>query len=256
MTRLKGGLLSKNRLWYDDLPADARWSALWRGYIICGCCSGIRRVGEACSVCGDPWSTPSKQLITLDDGQVLEVPAAFMGAEGRYEDWIYLQLLEREWKRPVQYSDRLAGFPEGSPSPRAAIVLIFWTYFETRIERLLRAGLRNVPSPITEDALRRYSFVGARLQRFYEIVFGSTYFKDLKTLGFAKIATHLASVQKKRNDFVHGKPQAIDDTLVHKVVRELKTEHEAWIAVFNKCCTVRSSTTLSSKPTRRKRRVP
>jgi hypothetical protein len=65
-----------------------------------------------------------------------------MGAEGRYEDWVYLGMMEREWKRPVADDDRFSGFSrESAPSPRASIVLLFWSYFETRIERLLRAGL-------------------------------------------------------------------------------------------------------------------
>lgn len=43
---------------------------------------------------------------------------ASMGAEGRYEDCVYLQLLEREWKRPVTSEDRIAGLdPSRQPSP-------------------------------------------------------------------------------------------------------------------------------------------
>jgi hypothetical protein len=58
-----------------------------------------------------------------------------MGAEGRYEDWVYLGMMEREWKRPVADDDRFSGFSrESAPSPRASIVLLFWSYFETRIE--------------------------------------------------------------------------------------------------------------------------
>jgi hypothetical protein len=33
-----------------------------------------------------------------------------MGAEGRYEDWVYLQLLEREWNRPVTETEHIPGF--------------------------------------------------------------------------------------------------------------------------------------------------
>ena len=28
------------------------------------------------------------------------MPPTFMGAEGRYEDYVYLQMLQREWERP------------------------------------------------------------------------------------------------------------------------------------------------------------
>jgi len=158
-----------------------------------------------------------------------------MGAEGRYEDWVYLKMLEREWKRPVLESDRFMDIAESNrPSPQAAIVLLFWSYFETRIERLLRVGMRDVPDSLVEDALSRYLFIGARLDRFYRIVFGTTYAADLTELGYAEVARHLTKVQERRNDFTHGKPQAIDDALVVSVVEMLKVEHEAWIAVFNR----------------------
>ena len=86
---------------------------------------------------------------------------ASMGAEGRYEDYMYLDMLEREWKRPVTEADGVRTFdPDRRPSPRAAIVMLFWSYFETRIERLLRAGMRNLPLRVTEDLLTRYSFIG------------------------------------------------------------------------------------------------
>jgi hypothetical protein len=45
---------------------------------------------------------------------------------------------------------------------------------------------------------------------------------------------HLEQVQQRRNRFSHGHPGAIDDALVRAVVENLKIEHEAWVAVFNK----------------------
>ena len=83
-----------------------------------------------------------------------QVTAAFAGAEGRYEDWVYLKMMEREWKRPVLDSDRFSGISSNDgPSPRASIVLLFWSYFETRINRLLRAGLQEVPQRLLDDTL-------------------------------------------------------------------------------------------------------
>jgi hypothetical protein len=92
---------------------------------------------------------------------------------GRYEDYVYLDMLEREWKPPVviEQIQTLAGTP---PSPRAGIVLLYWSYFGTRIDRLLRSGLRNAPSSLIEDSLERYSSIGSRLDRFYRVVFNST----------------------------------------------------------------------------------
>jgi len=223
-------------MWCDNLPDGTSWTVLWRGLVICPRCSGIRGVDKPCPTCTDPAPPYTEQVVLLKDGKEMRVPTStFMGAEGRYEDYVYLNMIEREWKRPILDSDQLLEIPvTDRPSPRAAIVLLFWTYFETRIERLLRRGMREVPSNLTEDTFRRYSFIGARLDRLYRIVFETTYAEDLTELGYAEISTHLAEIQRRRNEFSHGNPKAIDDTLVTSVVEKLKLEHEAWIAVFNK----------------------
>jgi hypothetical protein len=113
-------------------------------------------------------------------------------------------------------------------------VILFWSYFETCIERLLRKALREMPKRILDDTLRRYSAIGARLKDLYRVAFSSTYKDDLEAVGHAQIWSHLAQVQERRNQFAHDQPQAIDDALVQTVVEKLKVEHEAWIAVFNK----------------------
>src|SRR5579872_3988321 len=144
-------------------------------------------------------------------------------------------MLEREWKRPVTDADRLPEpDPNRQPSARATIVVLFWSYFETRIERLLRAGMRDVPPRLAEDTLQRYTSIGSRLDRLYRVLFETTYGADLTELGFDDIRRHLTQVQERRNAFAHGDPRAIDDTLVVAVVDNLKREHEAWIAVFNR----------------------
>jgi hypothetical protein len=223
-------------MWYEQLPNDKSWSALWNDYTICGKCQGIRRFQGACQVCGDPPLRAESRLFRDASGREFRVPMMISpGAEGRYEDWVYLQMMEREWKRPVLEEDRFPGISASpGPSPRASIVILFWSYFETRIERLLRSGLREVPGRILDDMLRRYSAIGARLNDFYGVAFSSTYKKDLEEVGHGHIWPHVALVQERRNQFAHGQPQAIDDALVQKVVEKMKEEHEAWIAVFNK----------------------
>ena len=223
-------------MWYDTLPNDKSWGALWNGYIICGCCRAIRRVENLCPVCGDEAPGGQQSVVHVVDGKEIVVAnCCFMGAEGRYEDWVYLQLMEREWKRPVLESDHLPGFSPGDgPSLRASIVVLFWSYFETRIERLLRGGLAEIPGRILEDVLRRYSSIGARMNDFYRIAFGSTYKEDLEAVGYGQVWAHLSKVQERRNLFAHGQPQAIDDHLVQSTVEMVNLEHEAWIAVFNK----------------------
>lgn len=159
-------------------------------------CGGIRRFSE-CQVCG-----VDLQPDATGDGRVMyTVP----GAEGRYEDCLYLDLIQREWLRPL--STALPGqLRQHTISERASVVLLFWTYLESRIERLLRLGLEPMPRPLVEDTLGRYSSVGSRMDRLYKLVFGTT----------------------------HGSPSAISDALAEEVVSTLQAEHVAWIAVFNR----------------------
>ncbi len=150
-------------MWYEQLPSDKSWATLWSGYTICGKCQGIRRFQGPCHVCGDPPFRLESQLFQDESGREYRIPMAFAGAEGRYEDWVYLRMMEREWKRPVLDEDRFPGLPTSAgPSPRASIVILFWSYFETRIERVFRAGLREVPKRILDDMLRRYSAIGTQ----------------------------------------------------------------------------------------------
>jgi hypothetical protein len=222
-------------MWFDALSPSDSWTSLWRGYIRCGECSGIRRIEGVCPACNAPLPKSDPVEIRLEDGRVFHVPQAFAGGEGRYEDWVYLAMLEREWKRPLTDADRFLDIAEAHrPAGRAAIVILFWSYFETRIDRLFREGMRRLPKSVSEELLRRYSSVGARLDRLYKIVFSGTYWRDLTDLGFNRISTFLQRLQTKRNEFAHGKPEAIDDELVRELVASLKDEHEGWIAVYNK----------------------
>ena len=58
--------------------------------------------------------------VRTDDSLEVTVPAdTNAGAEGRYEDYIYLEMLEREWKRPVAGAARVRAFdPARQPSDR------------------------------------------------------------------------------------------------------------------------------------------
>jgi hypothetical protein len=176
------------------------------------------------------------QNVQLDNGRVIEVPASVaMGAEARYEDWVYLIMLEREWTRPILEADKFLDVSEPSrPTARAATLILFWSYFETRIDRLLQEAMSKLAPGIREDLLRRYASISARLERLYKILFGTTYWGDLEDLGFPHIASLLQRVQQRRNNFVHGDPAAIDYQIVAELIESLRDEHEAWIAVFNR----------------------
>ncbi len=234
-------------MWHEELPPGTSWTSVWSAYILCGDCSGIRPVRGACPACGSPEYGTEPRMIQLGDGRQVPVHAAFMGAEGRYEDYVYLRMMEREWKRPITESEVLI-FPDPArrPSGKASLVLLFWTYFETRIERLLQGGMREVPARLAEDTLQRYSSIGSRLDRLYRVLFETSYGADLTELGYEDIWQHLTRVQERRNAFAHGEPGAIDDALVAAVVDNLKREHEAWVAVFNRRASRLSATRSGS----------
>lgn len=215
-------------LWIEEIPAGEGWTLLWNNKVLCRC-GGIRAVDQNCSACDGPQYDLAPVKLTLTDGKTVEVQPSFMGAEGRYEDYLYLKMMEREWNRTVTPS---SGMLEGV-SEKASVVLLFWTYFETRVERILRIGLRGVPEILAKDTLDRYTSIGARVDKLYRILFGTTYGKDLEDVGHPSLWTHLKEVQKRRNDFTHGNPKAIDDEFAKEVVARIKEEHEAWIAVFN-----------------------
>ena len=226
------GTESTDLLWYESLSDDQSWVSLWSGYVRCGC-GGICSTETQCPVCGEDPPNLDWVVVRDTDGNEYRVPPVFHGAEGRYEDWIYLRMLEREWLRPVE-ADLYDSIPDDNrPSARAIVVLVFWSYFETRIERLFRETGEAVPEKVMDHLLDRYSFVGARMDRLYKVVFSTTYLADLNDLGYSKVAVLLRRVQKCRNRFTHGHPEAIDDALVEELVAGLKDEHEGWIAVFN-----------------------
>jgi hypothetical protein len=221
-------------MWFDTLAPERSWASLWHGYIRCGHCSGIRTV-DACPACQAPAYSTERYPIKMPNGTEHMMSPAFMGGEGRYEDWVYLQMLETEWKRPLSEGDRFLGIVESKrPSPRSVIAVVFWSYFETRLERLLREAMWNIPEAVADDLLRRYASIGARIDRLYRILFSTTYWADLDALGFQRVAVLLQQVQQRRNEFAHGQPQAIDDKLIDDLVAGLKDEHESWIAVFNR----------------------
>ena len=168
------------------------------------------------------------------EGKEYRVPPTGCGAEGRYEDWIYLRMLEREWLRPVEAGLYDSIPKEHRPCARAIVVLVFWTYFETRIHRLFRETAKAAPDKVMDHLLDRFLSVGARMDRLYKVVFSTTYRADLNEVGYGNVVGLIGKMQKCRNQFAHGNPEAIDDALVKELVVALKDEHEGWIAVFDR----------------------
>ncbi|MEZ2142252.1 hypothetical protein AAE026_08090 [Bradyrhizobium sp. DN5] len=220
-------------MWYDGL-AGKSWASLWSGYVVCGAdCPGIRKIDVPCPACNAGPYDLSSETININ-GHELVVHPTFMGAEGRYEDYVYLEMLQHEWERPAVEFKGLMHFPDvDRPSARAALLLLFWSYFETRIERLHRSAMRRLPRRVLDDTLRRYNGIGPRLYELYKIFYGTNYFDDLRANGFVGIADLLKDIHQRRNAFSHGTPQAINDATVNALVANLKAEHEAWIVVYN-----------------------
>lgn len=225
--------MSEHLMWYEALPQSAGWSSIWHGMILCSC-GGIRSWSD-CPVCHGSLIT-DHMIVEYEPGRYIPVAPAQMGAEARYEDYLYLDLIQREWLRTasVAFPTSTVLANHANLSERAGVALLFWTYFESRIARLLRLGLHSVPDALREDILNRYSSISSRMDRLYKLVFGTTYFNDLRAVGSPLLVDFLGEVQSRRNDFSHGQPAAITDDLVERTVAILKDEHLAWIAVFNR----------------------
>ncbi|WP_170303486.1 hypothetical protein [Reyranella soli] len=147
-----------------------------------------------------------------------------------------LALMKREWDRPVLELDQ--GLAAGTrPSQRMLIVILFWTLFEHHMDRFFDAALGALPPLIRADLLRRYATIGSRMDRLYKLTFDTTLEKDLADLGHGLVYGHLLKVQAKRNEFVHGNSEAIDDALVCETVERLPEVQAAWVALFNLRCT-------------------
>jgi hypothetical protein len=221
-------------MWYESLKDSKRWSSLWYGRIRCSC-GGIRRLSGTCDACGQPLPEPEWMEVRGADGQVVRIPPAYMGAESQYQDYVFLDLLAAQWLRPTTQEEEFESIAESHrPAAKAIVVLVFWTYFEAKIERLLREPNRGaIPPRVLDDLLQRHASIGSRLGRAYKVLFDTTYFAELKALGFSELADVMKEVQTARNAFVHGHPEAITTALTQKLVENLENEHNAWIAAFN-----------------------
>ena len=140
-----GGSRDGERLWYESLPDDRSWATLWSGYDRCAC-GGLRFTEADCPVCGEALPEQNWMVFRDAEGNEHRAEIALAGAEGRYEDWIYLDMLEREWQRPVD-AELYGSIPKDHrPSARAIVALVFWSYFETRIGDCFGRRLRRCPS--------------------------------------------------------------------------------------------------------------
>ena len=207
------------------------WWGAWKGRIRCSCRALIE--GFACPVCGADYRNVKPVVLEID-GKTVSVPQAFQGALD-WSHYVMLQLMHQEWLRPAEPA--WTSLPqEKRPSPRILVVLLFWTYFEAMMAWFYETAMSELPKAVAEDLLNRYGFIGARIGRLHRVLFGRSYGDDLDTLGFGPVRLHLENVQRQRNAFVHGDPQAVNDLLVKDTVNMFPEFQRAWIASFNFRC--------------------
>lgn len=212
------------------------WWGAWRDRIRCGTCRALMNVKAPCPVCATDYSKLEQTEIVID-GRVHLVPPAFNGPLD-WSPYVMLKLMYRDWQRPL--GDQDASLPaDKRPSSRVLVVLIFWTYFETLMGWYYETATSALPKPVASDLLTRYGTIGARIDRLHRILFEARYCEDLDDLGHTAVRAHLNNLQKQRNAFVHGNPEAIGDALVEDTVRLLPEFHEAWIESFNLRCAKR-----------------
>jgi hypothetical protein len=69
------------------------------------------------------------------------------------------------------------------------------------------------------------------------LLFEATFQQDLTKLGHEGVCTHLINVQERRNRFVHGETEVIDNALVQETVEKLHDVQAAWVEFYNMRCT-------------------
>jgi hypothetical protein len=80
------------------------------------------------------------------------------------------------------------------------------------------------------------------MDRLYKLLFNTSFEEDLAAVGHPSVYAHLTEVQSRRNEFIHGNAEAINDALVYATVEKLHDVQEAWVALYNKRCTGNPST--------------
>jgi hypothetical protein len=222
-------------MWLDDLKPGDSWTGVWSTLSHCAKCHALT-YSSPCPLCGNKIdSSPQRVVISGVERRI--VSHATQGAIA-WSTYVLMQLMQREWERPLAERDFFGSMPaEKRPSQRFAIVLLFWTLFEGLIDKFMDTGLADLPDGVRNDLLRRFSTIGSRLDRLYRLIWSTTFWDDLRNLGFGTEADHLKNVQEWRNAFVHGNPESIDDGLVQATVEHLQTVQQGWIAVYNLRCT-------------------
>lgn len=210
------------------------WLGPWRGLFHCAGCLALITTME-CPLCRYQHFTQSLK-VTGANGVERDVPTHVTQGAVSYTAVSLLALMEREWERPILDEEIQRSFVEGC-SQRVLVVLLFWTLFEHVMDQFYRTAINRLPGGVAAELMQRYQSIGSRMGRFYTIMFDAKLKDDLAMVGHGDVHAHLQTVQARRNEFVHGKAAAVDDTLVRETVERLKDVQAAWVALFNLRCT-------------------
>jgi len=222
-------------MWLDDLGPGESWMGVWKGKFLCFHCGAIIEENP-CAVCGylhTPFVIPG--LPEKNQPKTL----TFKGAIHE-NTFITLGLLKREWQRPLITESEVTDLLGREIPQRIAFVLLFWTLFESLMDRLFTRKLESIPPKLAKNLLKKNNNISARMGEFYQLVFDASFKDDLMDTGYVHVYDHLRNLQEKRNAFIHDNPTAIDEQLIIDTLTHLQDVQSAWIILYNKRCTVLS----------------
>jgi hypothetical protein len=176
-------------------------------------------------------------MTVMIGGQERRVPADIREGALSWTAHSLLGLMQREWERPL-----LEEQPTSVPlakrcSQRVLVVILFWTLFEHLMDQFFQTAVSRLPTRVGADLMKRHQSIGSRIDTLYTMLFDAKIAADLEVLGHGAVVTHLQRVQDRRNAFVHGEAEAIDDALVHETVERLHDVQAAWLSLYNYRCT-------------------
>jgi hypothetical protein len=219
----------------DEFASANRTVDAWSGLIHCHVCHALFDAVMPCPKCGHQYSLEPRIIVI--DGVEHQTAATFAGAMS-WSTHALLKLMQRERERPAAPEENFwSGPPEKQPAQKMVIVILFWTLFEHVMDRFFAVATHALPPGVRNDLLRRYQGIGARTDRLYRMLFDTPLQQDLTSLGYGDAYEHLMKVQDRRNRFVHGQAEAIDNTLVYETVEKLHAVQAAWVALYNARCT-------------------
>ncbi len=219
-------------MWFEKLEEGESWMGIWKGLFTCPHCHAL--IKEAiCPICGND-HRPKNPYFTkvMHRGIEIEVPMTAMAGAIEWTTHLLLEIMKREYERPKSEKDLKHQIPQN-----LVIVILFWSFFESLMDKLFGDALKDYPNNIKNDLLKRYSSVGSRMGQLYKIIFSTTFKEDLYCISKGHIYEHIRRVHERRNEFIHGNPEAIDESLVRETIKYLQETQETWITIYNKRCT-------------------